>query len=318
MRSLTKFMAILGVAGAACATVYAQFQAREPVRLAAEALHGPKLKDERSKQERIFQSKADDVPAGYVIDRSLLSYSFLLRAGFATTLASLGPSDRWLDIGAGEGRAILDYHGERYDVVLKQARQRGGKKAQAVAMSIEDRRTAQWQQVAAQLEQDQIQYLAGRRLREYTVDELGRYQLVTDVLGGFTYAQNLSLFMENVMNLLELNGRFYTILQHVQYENDPIRPAGSDASFQTEIVDAGGDEIKICAWLKSITCADVVCEQRAQGTIPIEAYRIRKVCKDVLVPPLTTIHFEAGAPPARRFKLGDMRSSAPAQAGAKH
>src|SRR6185436_12274933 len=100
--------------------------------------------------------------------------------------ANLGPKDRWLDIGAGEGQAILDYYTADYDArhVDGQAR-RGGKKARAVAMSIEDRRTPKWLQKAASLDSNQIQYLYDKSLREYSGSELGRFQVITDVVGGF-------------------------------------------------------------------------------------------------------------------------------------
>jgi hypothetical protein len=70
---------------------------------------GSTISDEEvSKQGAIYQSRGEDVPKGYVIDRSLLSYTFVLPSEFKRSLADLGPKDRWLDIGAGEGRAILE------------------------------------------------------------------------------------------------------------------------------------------------------------------------------------------------------------------
>src|SRR5215213_3408986 len=64
----------------------------------------PELQDELSKQTDIYRSRGEDVPEGYVIGRSLLSYTFALGEDFKSALAKLGPNDRWLDIGAGEGR----------------------------------------------------------------------------------------------------------------------------------------------------------------------------------------------------------------------
>ena len=184
----------------------------------SEALSTPKIDEELSKQEGIYQSRGEQVPEGYVTDRSLLSYTITLSSEFDRALANLGPKDRWLDIGAGTGRAILDYYTSRYDIMHLEGQERRGKKAQAVAISIEDRRTPLWQENAASLRADQIQYLFNRRLREYSLEELGRFQVITDVLGGFSYALNLSLFMEKVLGFLELNGRFFTVLQDVHSE----------------------------------------------------------------------------------------------------
>ena len=155
----------------------------------------PSFEKEVSKQEAIYQSQGEKVPEGYVVDRSLLSYASFLPSGFDRSLADLGPTDRWLDIGAGQGRAILDYYTPRYDSMHPEGRERRGKKAQAVAMSIEDRRTPRWHETAASLEANQMRYLSGRRLREYSLEELGQFRLVTDVIGGFSYTRDLSLFM---------------------------------------------------------------------------------------------------------------------------
>lgn len=263
----------------------------------------PTFDKEVSKQEAIYQSQGEKVPEGYVVDRSLLAYASILSSGFDRSLASLGPADRWLDIGAGEGRAILDYYTPRYDSMHLEGRERRGKKARSVAMSIEDRRTAHWHKAAASLETNHIQYLSGKRLREYSLEELGRFQLVTDVIGGFSYTQYLSLFMETVLGILELNGVFHTLLLDVLPENAANRAFYPDTLFLTEIANADGSDIRVCSWLKSITCAEVTCESRTESKRPIELYRIHKVCNNVTVPALVALRFESGTPPQRRFQL---------------
>ena len=255
---------------------------------------------ESAKQREIYQSRGENVPEGYVIGRSLLSYAFVLPADFRLMLASLGPSDRWLDVGAGEGRAVLDYETSKYDAMLTGHH---GKKAKAVAMSIEDRRTPQWYEAAAKLEPGQIRYLSGRRFREYSPDELGRFQLITDVVGAFSYTRYLSVFVDSALRALEVNGAFYTVLQDVHSENGSNRPYYPGASYLTEIVKPDGSELRICAWLKSISCVEVTCELKPNWPPPIEVYRVRKTCEAVRVPPLELVRFQAGTPPERRFRL---------------
>jgi hypothetical protein len=263
----------------------------------------PKIDEQISIQEGIYQSQGEKTPEGYVVDRSLLSYSFTLSAGFERSLANLGPDDRWLDIGAGQGRALLDYYTPRYDSMHAEGRERRGKKARAVAISIEDRRTPLWHQTAAGLEANQIQYLFGRRLREFSLEELGRFQLITDVIGGFSYSLDLSLFVEKTLGFLELKGSFYTLLQDVHSEGGTNKPYYAGSPFLTEIAHADGSEVKVCSWLKSITCVEVTCELRTDWNPPIEVYSIHKVCNGVTVPALALIHYEAGTPPERRFQL---------------
>jgi hypothetical protein len=224
--------------------------------------------EEISKQSAIYRSKGEDVPKGYVVGRSLSSYLYVLPAGFTRSLAGLGPNDRWLDIGAGEGRAVLDYCTSKYDGTLLKGAEPGAKKAKAVAMSIEDRRTPQWHQAAANLEGSQIQYLFGRRLRDYSREELGQFQVITDVMGGFSYAQNLSLFMEKTLGFLQPSGVFYTVLQDVRTENGTNKPYYPDARFLTEIVNADGSEVRMCSWLKSISCVEVTLRGQAGLVAP--------------------------------------------------
>ena len=259
--------------------------------------------EERLKQEAIYHSKGDGVVEGYTVDRSLSVYAEGLCTEFDRTLANLGPKDRWLDIGAGKGHAILDYYSPDYDLAHPEGRERRGKKAQAVAISIEDRRTPLWRENAASLGGNQIQYLFNRRLREYSLEELGQFQLITDVIGGFSYTENLSLFVEKVLGFLDLNGSFYTLLQDVHSEEGTNRPYYAGSPFLTEIANADGSEVRMCSWLKSIACVEVTCELRADWQPPVEAYRIRKACNDVTVPALVPINYEAGTPPQRRYQL---------------
>src|SRR6185295_9048908 len=87
----------------------------------------PRIKEQIKKQEAIYQGKGEQLLDGYVIDRSLLSYATTLSPEFDRSLASLGPNDRWLDIGAGMGLAILDYYTPRYDSMHPEGRERRGK-----------------------------------------------------------------------------------------------------------------------------------------------------------------------------------------------
>ena len=75
----------------------------------------PPIDEEIAKQEKIFQRRGADVPRGYVTGRGLSDYAELLPAGFCDALGKLGRPDRWLDIGAGDGQAILDYYAPEGD-----------------------------------------------------------------------------------------------------------------------------------------------------------------------------------------------------------
>ena len=266
---------------------------------AAEPAQRP-IEDELAKQEKIYSSRGADVPSGYITGRGLADYADLLPSGFCDALGRLRSSDRWLDIGAGDGQAILDYYAPEDSKAPAGncARPRG--QALAVAMSIEDRRTDKWNQQAASLGQQHIRYLSGKRLRQYSPEELGKFQVITDVYGGFSYTEDLSRFMETVLNLLDVGGSFYTLVQNVHLENGKEKPS---SWYLTELVDPAGRDEKVCAWLKKTTCVKVACESKSDWDAPSELINVRKVCSDVSVPAVKTLKFEAGNPPTRRFQL---------------
>lgn len=281
-------------------------QVAGPVPSHAEDSTGIEPADEHARQAEIYRRAR--VPRGYVIDRTLDGYCDMLPGEFDRKLASLGPDDRWLDVGAGQGQAILDYYTPAYDKTRASWRKKRGKKAKAVAVSIEDRRTAEWHKSAAKLGAEKIQYKHGKPLRGYSPEELGRFQLITDVMGGFSYAPDLTVFMQGVMNLLEVDGSFFSILQDVRLEARTNKPWYDGYSFATEIENPGGPEVTICSWLKSISCAEVRCEAREDRRPPREVYHVRKVCNDVSVPTLVPVDFQAGTPPQRGFRVAKPRN----------
>jgi len=260
----------------------------------------PQVDEEMAKQEKIYRSRGADVPSGYVTNRGLSDYADLLPSGFCDALGSLGSSDRWLDIGAGDGQAILDYYAPVDAAAPAGKCSRLGGRARSVAMSIEDRRTDKWQQQAASVGDDRIRYLSGKRLRNYSGEELGKFQIITDVFGGFSYTEDLSQLLEKVLSLLEVGGGFYTVVQSVRLEDGKDK---LDIYYQTELVDAAGRDVKVCSWLKQTACVKVGCESKSDWDAPSELINIRKVCSDVSVPRMKLLKYEAGNPPARRFQL---------------
>jgi SAM-dependent methyltransferase len=258
------------------------------------------MDDEFLKQEKIYRSRGGDGRRSYTTDRGLSQYAEHLPSGFCDALGRLGSSDRWLDVGAGEGQAILDYYLPE-DAAAPAAKCRGsGARARAVAVSIEDRRTDNWKQRAASLGDDRIRYLFGKRLRQYSPEELGKFQIITDVYGGFTYTEDLSQFVEKVLRLLEVGGSFYTLATGVHLEDGKDKLG---TLYLTELEDAFGRGVKVCSWLKKISCVQVTCESKSELKRPTELIKIRKVCSDTLVPRMKLVEFEAGYPPGRCFQL---------------
>lgn len=270
------------------------------------------LEAERARQQQIYYGSGEKHLDLYVVDRGLAEYTNVFGEAFDRTLAALGADDRWLDIGAGMGLAIMDYLAPVYAPKFA-TRPRDQKKARTVAMSIEDRRTPYWHLMAAHQEARQMQYVHSKRLREYTEEDLGRFQLITDVIGGFSYSENLSLFMEKTLGFLTVGGTFYTLLQDVRHEAGGNTPHYANAGFLTELKTADGSELPVCRWLKSITCVAVTCQTRTDWKPPVEVYQVRKTCDGVKVPALSPTRFVAGTPPERGFRLSAPAASPSAQ-----
>ena len=257
------------------------------------------LEKEIAKQEKIYRSRGADVPNGYVTSRELSDYADILTSDFCDALSKLGSSDRWLDIGAGEGQAILDYYAFEEDAAPAAKCARSLTKARVVALSIEDRRTDKWRQKAA-IFGDRLRYLTGKHLRFYSREELGTFQIITDVYGGFSYTEDLSGFLAKVLSLLETGGVFYTVVQDVHLADGKDK---LDSGYLTELVDAAGHDVKVCSWLKQTTCVKIACESKSDWDEPTELINIRKVCSDVSVRRTKLLKYEAGNPPGRRFQL---------------
>ena len=259
----------------------------------------PRIDEEIAKQQKIYQRRDADVPSGYITNRGLSDYAELLPTGFCDALGRLGSADRWLDIGAGAAQAILDYSAPEGDAPSAEKCVRPGARARAVAISIEDRQTDKWRERAASLGHDRIRYLYGKSLRHYSLEELGKFQIITDVFGGFTYTADLSRFVDKVLSVLEVGGGFYTLVPGVHLE-------GGDKLgtwYLTELENAAGRPEKICSWLKKTTCVKVSCESKSDWKRPTELIKVEKICSNVSVPRMKLLEFVAGYPPDRRFQL---------------
>lgn len=263
---------------------------------AAQEIPPPKIDHEFLKQEKIYRSRGAAVPRGYVIDRGLSGYAQSLPTGFCDALARLGSADRWLDVGAGEGQAILDYYAS--DSAQKCVS--SGARARAVALSIEDRRTDRWRAQAKSLGGERLRYLFGKRLRDYSSDELGKFSLITDVFGGFSYTEHLSLFVEKALSLLEVGGSFFTLVPgvHLAHAQDKL-----GILYLTELEDAIGRPEKVCSWLKKASCAQVTCESKSDWKRPTELIHMQKTCSETSVLRMKLLEFTAGYPPTWRFQI---------------
>ena len=132
-------------------------------------------------------------------------------------------------------------------------------------MSIEDRRTDRWREQAARLGDDRMRYLSGKRLRDYSLEELGKFQIITDVCGGFSYTEYLSQFVYKVLSLLEIGCVFYTLVPGVHLEDGKAKLG---ILYLTELEDAAGRPEKVCSLLNRPPACKSPASRRATGKGP--------------------------------------------------
>jgi hypothetical protein len=122
-------------------------------------------------------------------------------------------------------------------------------------------------------------------------------------MGGFSYTEVLSVFMERTLALLEVGGSFFTVALDVHSESGNNAPHYKGSPYRTYIETAEGKEVKLCSWLKSIGCVQVSCEFKDNWHPPVELYRVHKTCDQVTVPALRSVEYTAGTPPQRGYRL---------------
>ena len=88
------------------------------------------------------------------------------------------------------------------------------------------------------------------------------------------------------------------MLQGVHLEDGKDRPK---TLYQTELVEPAGSNVKVCSWLKQISCVKVACKSSTVWA-PTELIDIRRLCSDVSVPRLKLLEYQSWVPPARRFQ----------------
>lgn len=137
----------------------------------------------------------------FVTDRTLLwnrgdfprTYLRELGSSLVDRLRGLGSEHRWLDVGAGEALAMLQY--------LLNSSFPHKAELTAIAVSIPlDVRTQRIQAIAPS-----FRYLVGR-IEDARAEELGEFDLITDVYGALAYSHDVSATLRAEISRLRVGG----------------------------------------------------------------------------------------------------------------
>lgn len=217
------------------------------------------------------------------IERLLEHYKYLLGDDFRKKLASLNtPEHHWIDSGAGLGYATGEYvkseEGSRthvtaisrYVPLLKREYLGGiGWFPIKYIRKIESET------------QGRLRFLSGKPFEKISNAEIGKADLITDLLGTFSYSEDPSTVLQKYLDLLKPDGELYL------YLGNGSRSTVSDPS------NLNGYSF-ISQWLTNIQ--GINAEVTSNGTV-----RITKTTMEVKVPQLKMLHTTADSPPIRKY-----------------
>jgi SAM-dependent methyltransferase len=236
----------------------------------------PPPADELTKSARDVRRNA------FVVGRGLDEYSRILSPVFAEAAASLQGGQVWLDVGAGEARAMVEHLA------------RGGK-GRLVAIAVERPKTASSLDGLARSNPGRFEYREGRYIEEYAAGELPAADLVTDVFGAFAYSPHPDVVLARVAAAMKPGGR---LLTHV------IRGVTGPGGDGLGIADENGKEVPLERWLGAARGLRLARAIPRTMNAPIELVRTEE---PVEVPSLELVRFKAGGPPMRRYVWRDAR-----------
>lgn len=212
--------------------------------------------------------------------RGLRDYQILLGEEFSKELATLGRKATWIDMGAGFGRAQIEYAQSRLGrATLFQSLFQGKARTIAVGYTDPTEILARWPMLRGLgVPPGSFKRLTGRYLEEIADAELGKADLITDVYGIFAYTEDLSGTLARYLNLLKRDGSIYV---HSVEPRTTIRSAD------------GNSQYSMIRWLYNIKGLEI-------EVLPL-SFRIRKTQDHVEVPKLKLIDGMADRPARRIF-----------------
>lgn len=204
------------------------------------------------------------------------SFEFMFGSEFMNFLHSLNSNHRWLDSGSGDRVAISQYH--------EKQKAHPGESAQTVALSLENPVRWSARRIQRFLKSKNHIDFHGRYFEEIPVDELGKFDLITEFFGPASYSSDLGLVLNRYLQLLKVGGRLYI-----------------NNKFQTEIVI--GDLVTTGLW-DFLQQAQGISVRVSLNVIATKySFEIIKTSEDAKFPSLSPISYEPGQPPRRQFQI---------------
>lgn len=217
--------------------------------------------------------------------------------GVRAAILGLERGSVWVDMGAGEGRALDD--GLRLN---------GGLEGVGIAYKKPERAHdgADLGSRYRYLEGDFVENMA----RDGKLEDLNqRVDLMTDVYGPLSYSEHLPELLQTYLDLLQPGGRLYaTFMSERNYE--PHTTAPGETLFAVNVVRRNGRIVPdgLVHWLRSIPGIELLEVVDVKTNYSVKehsrAFVLRKTHATVTVPRnLTTVFYRESSPPERHFEI---------------
>lgn len=132
-----------------------------------------------------------------------------------------------------------------------------------------------------------IKYFSGKKIEERKTEELGLFDLITDVFGSFMYASDPSVVLNKYLSLLNRGGRIYL-----------------NSDFRTSYKTSLGEPISLLTLMQRNLEPDFRVVDLHHGSIMIERL-VDSYEGERKFPPLDVISFKATIPPSRIYRVSD-------------
>ena len=199
--------------------------------------------------------------------RGLREYRGAFGERFDRALAELGPRDTWIDVGAGEGKAVAGY---------LRTHPEGGR---AIAVDFGDDARPEAEKLGGRME------VVKGDVTQVSIDR--RARLLTDVFGAMSYGAAPDKVIERYGQLVEPGGEVMMVIA-AEGRNKVLSPDGRQVS---DLVD----------YLRQVKGFEVVGDpvQLDKGQRVV----LRRTQGAVKAPAIELVRFEDRGPPARVFRL---------------
>ncbi|MBI3557191.1 MAG: hypothetical protein HY074_13085 [Deltaproteobacteria bacterium] len=208
--------------------------------------------------------------------RGLEDYRGLLGDWFLKHLYGLGRFARWIDMGAGHGRAQREYLADKSNLAKNVVLGKAKTLAVAYEQPVFRDKAALYDSTLPTPKRHQK--LIGRFVEDIPDAELGKADLITDVYGALSYTDRLDEVLNKYLRILNDGGAIYFYTE----------------SLRTKIWRKDGTVLYLYEWLQTL--------QGLRVETDLRGYRITKTSPDAQVPQLKLIGGYASKPPARIFK----------------